>query len=36
VAWDLRLELFVDDLDVFAGFYPRVLGFTVVDRLPPP
>lgn len=31
MAWDLRLELFVDDLDVFAGFYARVLGFTVVD-----
>ncbi|MFD3584682.1 VOC family protein [Streptomyces sp. NPDC058683] len=27
----LRIELFVDDLDRFADFYCRVLGFTVTD-----
>jgi len=31
VAWDLRIELFVGDLDRFADFYTRVLGFTVAD-----
>ncbi|WP_416986611.1 VOC family protein [Streptomyces sp. T028] len=27
----LRIELFVDDLDHFADFYTRVLGFAVTD-----
>jgi catechol 2,3-dioxygenase-like lactoylglutathione lyase family enzyme len=31
MAWDLRIELFAGDLDRFADFYTRVLGFTVAD-----
>jgi lactoylglutathione lyase len=31
VAWELRIELFVADLDVFADFYTRVLGFAITD-----
>jgi len=27
----VRLEVFPDDLDAFAGFYTRVLGFRVVE-----
>ncbi len=27
----LRLEVFVEDLDVFADFYTRVLGFSLAD-----
>jgi lactoylglutathione lyase len=28
---ELRVELFVADLDVFVDFYTRVLGFEIVD-----
>jgi lactoylglutathione lyase len=31
VAWELRVELFVADLDTFADFYTRVLGFVISD-----
>ena len=31
MTWDLRIELFVDDLARFADFYTRVLGFTVAS-----
>jgi lactoylglutathione lyase len=31
MAWELRVELFVADLDVFADFYTRVLGFAISD-----
>lgn len=31
MAWELRIELFVADLDVFADFYTRVLGFAITD-----
>lgn len=33
MTWGLRFELFVADLDAFADFYTRVLGFEVAaDR----
>ncbi len=28
---NLRVEVFVDDMDAFADFYVRVLGFTLVE-----
>lgn len=31
MGMSLRIELFVDDLDVFVGFYTRVLAFELVD-----
>jgi lactoylglutathione lyase len=31
VTWGRRFELFVADLDAFADFYTRVLGFAIAD-----
>jgi lactoylglutathione lyase len=31
VAWTLRIEFFVADIDAFADFYTRVLGFAIAD-----
>lgn len=31
MPWELRLELFVADLDVTADFYTSVMGFVIAD-----
>jgi lactoylglutathione lyase len=31
MAWELRIEIFVADLDAVADFYTRVLGFAMAD-----